>query len=104
MHTLQMTPFHMKIQSIETVVTVNGASGFTFMDPWKPEVTSGAWDESASPAWQGTPAMNTCGTENTYDIERMTCVVDQHCMEIPCHFNCDFYFKTRGLKGHISCT
>ena len=35
---------------------------WTFMDPCKPEVRPGAREESASPAWLATPAMNALDT------------------------------------------
>ena len=38
--------------------TNNSAPRWTFMDPCKPEVRPGAREESASPAWLATPAMN----------------------------------------------
>ena len=38
--------------------TNNRAPRWTFIDPCKPEVRPGAWEESASPAWQAAPAMN----------------------------------------------
>ena len=38
--------------------TNNRAPRWTFMDPCKPEVRPGAREESASPAWIATPAMN----------------------------------------------
>ena len=38
--------------------TNNRAPRWTFTDPCKPEVRSGAREESASPAWLAAPAMN----------------------------------------------
>ena len=38
--------------------TNNRAPRWTFTDPCKPEVRSGARGESASPAWLAAPAMN----------------------------------------------
>ena len=38
--------------------TNNRAPRWTFTDPCKPEVRPGAREESASPAWLATPAMN----------------------------------------------
>ena len=44
----------------------NRAPRWTFMDPYKPEVRSGAREESASPAWLAAPAMNARDTTEVY--------------------------------------
>ena len=46
--------------------TNNRASRWTFTDPCKPEVRSGAREESASPAWLAAPAMNARDTTKVY--------------------------------------
>ena len=42
--------------------TNNRAPRWTFTDPCKPEVTPGAWEESASPAGLAAPPMNASDT------------------------------------------
>ena len=46
--------------------TNNRAPRWTFTDPCKPEVRPGAREESASPAWLATPAMNARDTTKVY--------------------------------------
>ena len=46
--------------------TVTVAPRWTFTDPCKPEVRSGARKESASPAWLAAPAMNARVTTKLY--------------------------------------
>ena len=46
--------------------TNNRAPQWTFKDPCKPEVRPGAREESASPAWLATPAMNARDTTKVY--------------------------------------
>ena len=46
--------------------TNNRAPRWTFTDPCKPEVRPDAWEESASPAWLATPAMNARDTMKVY--------------------------------------
>ena len=46
--------------------TNNRAPRWTFTDPCKPEVRPGAREESASPAWLATPAMNVRNTTKVY--------------------------------------
>ena len=46
--------------------TNNRSRRWTFTDPRKPEVRSGAREESASPAWLATPAMNALDTTKVY--------------------------------------
>ena len=46
--------------------TYNRAPRWSFTDPCKPEVKSGAREESASPAWLAAPAMNARDTTKVY--------------------------------------
>ena len=46
--------------------TNNRAPRWTFTDPCEPEVRPGAREESASPAWLATPAMNARDTTKVY--------------------------------------
>ena len=46
--------------------TNNRAPRWTFTDPCKTEVRPGAREESASPAWLATPAMNARDTSKVY--------------------------------------
>ena len=46
--------------------TNNRAPRWTFTDPCKPEVRTGAREESASPAWLAAPAMNARDTTEVY--------------------------------------
>ena len=46
--------------------TNNRAPWWTFTDPCKPEVRSGAREELASPAWLAAPAMNARDTTKVY--------------------------------------
>ena len=46
--------------------TNNRAPRWTLMDPCKPEVRQGAWEESASPAWLAAPAINARDTTKVY--------------------------------------
>ena len=46
------------------------------MDPCKPDVRPGAWEESASPAWLAAPAMNASDTTKVY-IRGLTLNVDR---------------------------
>ena len=48
--------------------TNNRAPRWTFTDPCKPEVRSGAREESASPVWLATPAMNARDTTKVCTI------------------------------------
>ena len=52
--------------------TNNRTPRWTFTDPCKPEVRPGAREESASPAWQAAPAMNTRDTTKVYIWRRKT--------------------------------
>ena len=56
--------------------TNNRAPRWTFTDPCKPEVRPGAREESASPAWLATPAMNARNTTKVY-IWRLDTVCGQ---------------------------
>ena len=50
---------------------------WTFIDPWKPELRPGALEESASPAWLATPAMNARDTTKV-NIWRLDMDVEGH--------------------------
>ena len=57
--------------------TNNRAQLWTFTDPCKPEVRPGAREESASPAWLATPAMNARDTTKV-SHGGLTLHVDRH--------------------------
>ena len=57
--------------------TNNRAPRWTFMDPCKPEVRTGAREESASFAWLAAPAMN-AATQRKCIYGGLTLDVDRH--------------------------